>query len=408
LPAVIASGTNIYVNGTINLTSSGGVTYSWSGPNNFTSGQQNPSIANATANMSGAYVVTVTDNNGCANAAIAQVTVNPSLVIIAGNSGPLCEGSPLNLTCNTGGTIVWSGPNNFSSAQQNPSIANAQQITAGTYTVIVTNAGGCSGSAITNVVINPLPTSVSPVMVSGCAPLCVNFANTSTVSGTCNWNFGDGTTSADCNPTHCFNGEGTFSALVIVTDNNVCKVNSTSTFIVYPFPHADFYATPQPTTILEPEVHFTDASSGAVIISYNWNFGDQNTSAQQSPTHTYENAGNYPAMLIVTSDHGCKDTVIKIIVVEDDFEIFVPNAFTPNADGTNDVFMPKGVGINEYQLLIFDRWGNQIFVSEDLYKGWDGTVRGEEVQQDVYVWKINLTNNKGLKKELSGVVSLLR
>ncbi len=408
LPTVTASDVIVCSNGTINLSANGGVNYSWSGPNGFTSGQQNPTISNAGLNTAGAYVVTATDNNGCVNAAIAQVTINPPPVVLAGNNGPVCEGSVLNLTCNTAGVVSWLGPNNFTSNQQNPVINTTQPAAAGIYSVTVTIPGGCSGIATTTVVINPLPTSVSPLSASGCAPVCVNFANTSTVSGTCSWNFGDGTTSTDCDPVHCFKGEGTFNAVFTLTDKNGCKGTSVSTIIVYPVPHADFNATPQPTTILDPEIHFSNASSGAVIVSYNWTFGDQQGSNQQDPSHIYGEAGSYTTQLIVTSNHGCVDTVIKIINIEDDFEIFVPNAFTPNADGTNDIFMAKGVGIAEFELMLFDRWGNKIFVANDLYKGWDGTVHGEDVQQDVYVWKINLKTSKGLRKELSGVVSLIR
>ncbi len=407
LPLVTVSGATVCAGSTINLTSSGGVTYSWSGPNNYSSGQQNPVLANSTLNMSGTYLVTVTDNNGCANSGIAQVTVTPPIAVTATSNGPLCEGSMLNLFCNTAGSLNWSGPNNFSSNQQNPSISNVQPIAAGVYTVNVINAGGCTGSATVAVVVNPLPTSISPVSASGCAPLCVNFTNTSSTPGTCSWNFGDGTVSNNCNPTHCFNGQGDFSAVFTLTDNNGCKGTSVSTIHVYPVPHADFSANPQPATILDPEIHFSNATSGAVITSYSWSFGDQNGSNQQSPIHVYQNAGQYPVQLIVISDHGCVDTIVKIILINEDFEIFVPNAFTPNSDGTNDVFMAKGVGIEEFRLMIFDRWGNQAFVSDDLYKGWDGTVNGQEVQQDVYAWKIECKGS-GLKKELSGVVSLIR
>lgn len=407
LPMVTVAGATVCAGSNINLSSSGGATYSWSGPNNYNSGQQNPVITNATTTMSGTYLVTVTDNNGCANSGLAQVLITPPMAIVATSNGPLCEGSTLNLTCNTIGNVSWSGPNNFSSSQQNPIINNVQPVAAGVYSVTVTNASGCSGSNTVAVVVNPLPASVSPVTASGCAPLCVNFANMSTVPGICNWNFGDGAISSDCNPTHCFTGQGTFNAVFTLTDQNGCKGTSVSVIHVYPVPYADFSASPQPTTILDPTIHFTNNSSGAVITSYNWNFGDQHGSSQQNPEHTYEQAGNYPTQLIVITEHGCADTIIKVIVIDEDFEIFVPNAFTPNADGTNDVFMAKGVGIQEFKMLIFDRWGNEVFASDDLYQGWDGTVRGQDVQQDVYVWKIACTG-KGLKRELSGVVSLIR
>ncbi len=413
LPVVSANGATVCLNSTINLTAGGGTIYSWSGPNNYTSGQQNPVILNATANMAGAYVVTVTDANGCTNANTAQVIVNPSLIVVAGNNGPLCAGSNLNLTCNVSGTVSWTGPNTFSSVQQNPTLTNASASVSGTYSVTAVDASGCSGSATTTIIVNPLPVvSAGPQTTSGCAPLCVNFTSTVSVSGNCSWNFGDGTNSNACTPTHCFNGQGTFNALFTLTDGNGCVGTASATVIVFPVPHADFYANPQPATILEPLIHFTNASSGANITSYNWSFGENNSqSTQQNPSHDYTNAGSFPVMLIVTSDHGCKDSIIKIITIDEDAEIFVPNAFTPNSDGTNDIFMPKGEGIHDYKLYIFDRWGNQVFHSDNINFGWDGRYKnmGDEiVQEDVYVWKIEYSSSKSKNKELSGRVSLLK
>ena len=91
--------------------------------------------------------------------------------------------------------------------------------------------------------------------------------------------------------------------------------------------------------------------------------------------------------------------------------IYVPNAFSPNDDGTNDIFYAKGEGIKEFKMYIFDRWGNQVFFSDDISKGWDGRFlnkTGEMVLEDVYVWKIELKNYKGEPRLLKGTVSLLK
>ncbi len=188
---------------------------------------------------------------------------------------------------------------------------------------------------------------------------------------------------------------------------------SNANVIVYPVPNADFNVTPQPTTILDPTIQFSDATTLATITSYSWNFGDplNTTSTAQNPSFTYLAPGTYDVLEIVISDNGCIDSIHRIIIIAEDYSIYVPNAFTPNADGVNDIFMAKAEGIKDFKLYIFDRWGMQVFFSDDLYKGWDGRFQSkgsEIVQEDVYVWKIECKNFKGEPNMLKGTVSLLK
>src|SRR6185369_14819161 len=117
----------------------------------------------------------------------------------------------------------------------------------------------------------------------------------------------------------------------------------------------------------------------------------------------------YAGVLIVTSDHGCKDTVIKSIIIGEDFGVYIPDAFSPNGDGLNDVFQPKGFGITRYELSIFDRWGERIFTTSDMTQGWDGSYPkkgSQEVKQDVYVWHLKITDNSGKAREPTGKVTI--
>jgi len=641
LPVVTVTGATVCVNQTINITcNNSGVTYSWTGPNTFSSNQQNPSIPNATTAMSGNYVVTVTDANNCASGNVASVLVNPSLVINATNNGPVCENAMLVLATGSGVSWSWSGPNGFSSVSQTPTIPNAQVNASGTYTVVGTDANGCTGTATTTALVNPLPiitvnsgticvtqqtatltaagavtyswspanslssatgssvnanpmvstvytitgtdangcnnsttstvtvnqlptvtsnsgticlgssttltgsgavsyswtpstglssSSASPVTAnptsstaytitgtdangcyntgvcsvtvnplpnvsvnpaticsgasatlnalgantyswspaagltastgasvsanpsssstyivtgtdingcantdtalvtvnplpvlnvdpqnaSGCSPVCVSLSNTSSASGTCSWNFGDGSSSTNCAPAHCYIGQGTFYAVLTLTDANGCVGSDSAIVVVYPIPDADFDFGPQPASIYESTIQFTDASTGAIISNWNWTFGDpQNSSSTvQNPAFNYGDPGSYNVQLAVTSNYGCTDSITKTVVIDPEFMIYVPNAFTPNFDGVNDVFMAKGEGIKDFQLFIFDRWGNQVFFSDDIMKGWDGRfqAKGEDiVQEDVYVWKIELKNFKNEPKQMKGTVSLIK
>jgi gliding motility-associated-like protein len=412
LPVVTATGATVCANATINLASTGGVGYSWNGPGGYSSNLQNPGINGATSANSGNYVVTVTDANGCVNANVAQVVVN-NLPVISVNSGVVCMGqTTATLTASGASTYNWTPTTGLSAGTGSTVVANPASATS--YTVTGTDLNGCVSTATTNVTVNPVPqVAVSPLTASGCAPLCVTFVNTTSATGNCSWAFGDGQSSNSCAPTHCFTGQGTFNAVLSLTDNNGCVGTSTASVVVYPVPDANFNATPQPTTILDPTIHFYDATSGATINTWNWTFGDplNNGSTTQNPTFQYQAVGQYQVMLTVTSNMGCVDSVIKIIKIDDEFMLYVPNAFSPNDDGVNETFMAKGEGIRDFKMYIFDRWGNLTYLSDDINKGWNGRKMGKSddvIQEDVYVWKIELKNFKGESRQFHGIVNLIK
>jgi gliding motility-associated-like protein len=183
---------------------------------------------------------------------------------------------------------------------------------------------------------------------------------------------------------------------------------------IYPQPVADFNHAPiKPIVNQDPFVTFTDASYGATIVSWNWYFMNtaQYTSVEQNPTYSYTEPGTYPVVLVVKSDKGCTDTLVRPLVVGEDFGIYVPNAFTPNEDGINDVFQPKGFGVVEYELNIYDRWGEKVFSTKIFEEGWNGSFlgRGSGIcEEGVYTWLINCTSVFGKSHELKGHVTLMK
>ena len=116
-------------------------------------------------------------------------------------------------------------------------------------------------------------------------------------------------------------------------------------------------------------------------------------------------------MVISTTDKGCSDTTFKVLEMRDEFTVFIPNSFTPNGDGLNDVFSIKGIGLKSetYSMDIYDRWGTLVYSTKDVMKGWDGTVKGLFVDNGIYVYKVKTigANGEG-KKEYVGHVSLLK
>ena len=174
-------------------------------------------------------------------------------------------------------------------------------------------------------------------------------------------------------------------------------------------PVANFMA-PFTTNIFNPLVSFTDLSINA--LTWTWNFGDAynnstNTSSIESPSHLYSKEGTYCVLLTVTNGT-CVDTAEHCIIIEGDFTFYVPNAITPDGDGINDEFFGKGENITAYEMTIYDRWGNQLFYGDALNKHWDGTYMGKIVQEDVYVYVINVTDNHNNGHKFVGSVTVVK
>lgn len=373
--------------GSATITVNGGIgpyTYSWT---------SNPAqtTTNATGLTAGTYTFYVTDANGCIDTSIVIIT-EPTQLVPAINPGnaQICIGQNINLQSATvGGTpvyaYVWSSGQTTSGASVSPTSTTS-------YTLTVTDANGCTATATCTVTVNPLPVvNLVADDTSGCGSLCVNF-NTTTVGSSYSWNFGDGGTSISQNPQHCYVTPGNYTVSLTVTSAAGCS----ATFIqnnyidIFPEPIAAFTANPTSVTQIDPTIYFTDQSTGAT--TWTWTFGDvlNGTSNQQNPTYTYTDTGYHQVMLIVTNQFGCVDTAIMSVYVAEAFTFYVPNAFTPTKDDLNSFFMPKGVGIDEdnYDFLIFDRWGNLIWETKKWGVGWDGRANGGKdiAQIDVYVW----------------------
>jgi gliding motility-associated-like protein len=368
------------------------------------------------------YTVTCTDAHGCSVAPIQVIiTVNPPLEVLTAGAATICPGASTTLTCTGSGgngnySYLWmpaAGLNNPNT--QNP-IATPSVTT--TYTVIISdNCGTPTDSATVTVTLWPLPlvtfTSVDTIQ---CAPMCVNFAGASNPAcASAIWTFGDGGTDNTCsNARHCYSVAGLYNVTYAVTDIHGCKGSKTiPDFInVLPNPIAAFTASPQPTTIIAPTISFTDNSINAV--SWLWNFGNpaDSTSVLQNPKFTYLDTGCFTVQLIVTAANGCTDLTKSPICIQPEFTFYAPNTFTPNGDGKNDSWSPKGIGIdpNNYDMMIFDRWGNLIYETRVWGQGWDGKANsGSSIAQiDTYIWKVNLKDVFGYKHSYIGHCNIVK
>lgn len=371
------------------------------------------------------YYVTQTLNGCESSRSQIDIIVNalPSAVVSGG--GQSCQGSatlPVNITLT--GVAPWNitysdGTSNTSIvAVMSPyTISNPSQ---GNYTVTTISDANCTGTSNGNatVTINPLPVvAFTPNVNLGCTPLCVQFTDASTVSAGSitgwNWNFGDGTTSNSSVGQHCYSTVANYSVSMTATTAAGCSSNQlyTNLINVVSLPEASF-AAPTNISILSPVVNFSDYSAHA--ISWSWNFGDANdaatnTSNLQNPSHTYSAIGHYCVTLVVSNSANCNDTTEICLDVLPEFSIYIPNAFSPNHDGINDEFFCKGTNIIDFEMYIYDRWGNFVFYADTMDKHWDGTIKGAAVaQEDVYVYMIKVKDNLKENHDYIGNITLVK
>lgn len=293
--------------------------------------------------------------------------------------------------------------------------------TPGTYTVVleVTDSLGCSDTAMQTVTVFELPVvAFVGDPLTGCSPLCVDFTDQTTVANstpvTWFWDFGAGMTSTQQNPQNCFYDQGSYSIKLVVTSAQGCKDSLTlSNYVdVIPGPVAGFGFGPQPATLNNPAITFTDQSTGGTI-EWFWDFGDgSGTSTLANPVYAYSDTGAFTVMQIVSGPNGaCPDTSYETLYISPELLIWVPNTFTPNSNGNNDVFSPVFSGmtyVKNYKMMIFDRWGMLIFTSTDPYEGWNGQYNNSPVQMDTYVYKIFVEDLNGNTHNFIGGVNLVK
>ncbi len=414
LPVVGVSGGAVCVNQNLVLTASGGASYAWTGPNGFTSTLQNPTLLNASTNMAGIYIVTVTNANGCNKLGSAQVLINPAPTATITSNSPICETKTLELFAGGSLSYNWQGPNGFTSNTQNPVIASASYLASGFYSVKVTDAIGCFTTVSIPVTVYQSPqVTIVPSSKGGCEPQCLSFVAQTNATGTnvvYVWDLDNGNTISGINVSTCYKTTREYKPSLKITDANGCVNSTTTSIMVHPKPNAEFNFSPLKPTLYDNIVEFKDGTTKATITQWSWYFNSTAVigSNLQNPSYKFENIGDYLVSLIVTSDFGCTDSISKVITVDDEYSIYIPNAFTPNGDGINDTFQPKGSGFTKYNLNIFDRWGTRIFQSNDLTNAWDGFLKGAHCEDGVYTYKITLLTIGGKAKDLTGSVTLIK
>jgi len=243
-----------------------------------------------------------------------------------------------------------------------------------------------------------------------CGNIPIQFIDSTQILGnvTYKWDFGDGTTSTAKDPSHLYSQSGIYNTSMILSSQYGCADTATLTINVQmlPIPLAKFNVHPTDTTILHPTINFTDESSGGTSCRFDW--GDGIVTDCNTTSHDYTREGTFIVKEIVENSSGCYDTAYTTVYIRAEFAIAIPNAFSPNGDGQNDIFMPKLYGVHNYSLRVYNRWGQQLFETNDPEQGWNGEFKGTLCTQGTYVYSISFYDDVENKlKVYSGSFILL-
>lgn len=371
----------------------------------------------------GSYNVTllVKSNNGCSSQITKSVDIYPNPIANFSSSNACVNTSTpfTDLSTITSGTITnWDW--DFGDGQTATITSPNHTYTAdGNYTVtlIVQSNNGCEDTLIQTINVHALPTvDFIADSLSGCAPLCANFAAilmSSVNVASYSWDIEGHTTLNDSTTSYCFTNNGNSHELIDIsltvssTQGCVSTVTKPNYISLYPQPIADFAYSPYEISEYNPEVIFENLSSNAS--SAVWNFGDGNISTNWSPIYTYQNPGSFLVDLIVKNSHGCTNQIAKELVIQPEFQVWIPNTFFPFGN-RNKVFTVKGFGINTFKMMIFNRWGELIYTTDNMFAGWNGVPNGSNTvaQTGTYVYKIKVSDFNGKEYDYVGQVNLMK
>ncbi|MGY3054591.1 PKD repeat protein [Pedobacter sp. UYEF25] len=369
------------------------------------------------------YVVTMRTENNCGGATSSYtITISPNTIVpelvINSNEKQGCAPLSVNLYNNTSGANVFTytfvnnttGEQSTTITTKSPEVLNHVFSTGGNYTVTLVATNGCSTATTseTIVVYDKPVLNFAADKTDGCDGLKVTFKNTVQSGIGYLWDFGDGQTSTDNAPTHIYTGVGkSFTVTLTATNQLGCTTSTTlpNYITLVPPPVADFEVNPG-NSITIPNYTFSFLNRSTEGVIWEWDFGDGVTSRLQNPVHLYPDTGIYRVNLKVYNKGGCASTTYQTVrIIGVPGFLYLPNSFMPgSAKDEIRTFKAKGVGMKEYKLSIFNKWGMLVFETTELSDGapsigWDGTYKGVPQPQGVYFWKaeVKFTNGSAWK-----------
>tara|TARA_B110000902_G_scaffold125810_1_gene146858 strand:+ start:76 stop:5394 length:5319 start_codon:yes stop_codon:yes gene_type:complete len=368
--------------------------------------------------LAGTYNVTlnVITDKGCESSVVKETKVfdNPIIDFI---SEQFCLGTPTSFTdfstLNNGNIVQWEWDFGDGVGLANFEYPTYRFTSPGTYSVslIATTDFGCTSSMVKIITIFALPIANFTNNATACLGDDIHFTDLSMNNNIASWewNLGDGTILNIQNPSHQYEYAQTFDVTLAVVSAEGCKHDTTIINAVEVFnnPIADFNASAFTTTELFSEIEFYNNSTGAIM--YEWDFDNGSISNERNPIVDFQNIKNHEVVLHVVSAEGCESEIMKNINISPEYTLYAPNAFTPNGDGNNDVFLAKGNGVTSFEMQVFDRWGGIVFESSDIEYGWDGLdASANSAGIGTYMYHISLYDYNGKLWVYNGELNLMR
>ena len=418
----------------------GATGYTWTSSTGFTSNNKDISFNSIQPNNSGTYTLNVS-LGPCITSASTTIEVLDRLsYTLTPLSRTICRGDTALLEAGaTGGSenyaFTWN-PSVFLDGPTGP-VKTAVPLGSIIYNVTVHDIACPNFTVSHQFTINVLqpPTPVIELEKSrSCSPFVLNIdPKTQGQAAFTTYDFGGDMKiqplEKDANKliNYVLKDAGSYSLTITSKGTNGCTgiYKLPYPLIVDPLPGSDIIWSPEvPTT--NDVIEFTPTAQSGPITKYLWEFSGgvptvidttikpgphSDTSNVMHPSRKYDVFGVYPVMLISTNVQGCSDTSVKFMRVIDDFAVFIPNTFTPNGDGLNDLFQVKGSGMKteSFSMELSDRWGNQVYFTKDITAGWDGKVNGKEAENGVYIYKLKIVGMNGEgRKEFIGYFTILR
>lgn len=402
----------------------GGTNYLWDFgvPNdpNATSTQFEPTY---TFPSEGTYTVTLYLNPGwpCTDSSVQEFTVYEGINVSFEPPESQCfEGHSFNFEgegdYGTGASFTWEFGNNAVPDQATTENVNGVVYDSpGVYPVSYTvNWNTCEETYEDSIVVHVQP-EVDFAFEADlfCAPGQVQFLDSSLADSdlSYSWNFGDGTTSSEENPTHVYTSQGVYDVSLEIISSEGCIdtlfLEKPELIKVYPPPVADFTISPLVLDVFHPDVYISDQSIDSDYHFYQ--LTPTVDTAQRNLNYQYIEGGYHHVYQVVTNEFGCRDTAHQQIYVEPHTTMYVPTAFTPDNDEYNQFFRPVIYDVTNYKFEVYNRWGNKLFETENTKQGWNGRTQNGEIAPDgVYIWRIKYRNHKETSHEKQGHFTLIR
>ena len=403
---------------TYTVNSSPGSSYNWTVTGGLVIGGTTSNTLNVKWNTTGTGSITVTETNsfGCAqtNTLPVSILARPIPQINGSSTGcvsniPNTYSAPWIANTNyiwnvSGGTIVGVNSSNSIDIAWNTSGNNAVTLR------VINTSTGCDSTLTLNINVGALaPPVVQPSSFAGCPPLTINFTGNSPALGqTYAWTFGDAFYSTIVNPTHVYHTPGLYTVTLVTTNATGCSDSAMAMINIYPVPNAAFTHNYIDNVyyIDESTLVFSNTSTGGS--QYTWLFGTGDSSSTYEPPYVYHVPGDYSIQLYVSNTWGCTDLAQGPIRVRARESVYVPNAFTPNGDDRNDFFSIGKSNIASLNVIIFNRWGEICFTSNDVNFRWDGTYKGKPVPKGIYGYIITAIGNNGNDYTYNGTITLVK